>query len=120
AEAYYGEAPRYAYWTGGSTGGRQGLNLAQVNPDDFDGILAGYPAINWSKFITTELYPQIVVHRDLGGNHLSNDQLTLVTNAAIAACDEVGGEHLGYIPDPASCQYDPTKDLDLLCVADGG
>src|SRR5690606_4971635 len=42
------------------------------------------------------------------------------SNAAIAACDEVGGEHLGYIPDPASCQYDPTKDLDLLCVDDGG
>ncbi|PVY61383.1 tannase/feruloyl esterase family alpha/beta hydrolase [Pusillimonas noertemannii] len=120
AEAYYGKMPEYAYWTGASTGGRQGLKFAQVNPEDFDGILAGYPAINWSKFITTELYPQIVVQRDLGGNHLSNEQLDAASNAAIAACDLVGGEHLGYISDPASCTYDPTQDLDLLCTTDGG
>ena len=40
--------------------GRQAHKLAQVHPDDFDGILAGAPAFNWVKFITGELYPQIV------------------------------------------------------------
>src|SRR5690606_15648975 len=99
ALAYYGKSPQYSYWTGASTGGRQGLKLAQVNPEDFDGILAGYPAINWTKFITTELYPQIVVQRDLAGVPLSNAQLDAASNAAIAECDLVGGEHLGYIPD---------------------
>lgn len=120
ATAYYGTPPKYMYWEGGSTGGRQGLNLAQNNPSDFDGIIANFPAINWSRFITAELYPQIVYQRDLGGNGLTTAQQDLVSNAAIAACDVVGGQHLGYILDPPSCNYDPTTDASVLCTADGG
>jgi len=120
ATAYYGTAPKYAYWDGGSTGGRQGLNLAQNHPTDFDGIIANYPAINWSRFITAELYPQIVFQRDLGGVAPTQAQQDLVSNAAVAACDLVAGQHLGYVLDPASCTYDPTADLAVLCTADGG
>ncbi len=120
AAAYYGAAPKYAYWDGGSTGGRQGLNLAQNHPADFDGIVANYPAIHWSRFITAELYPQIVFQRDLGGVAPTQAQQDLVSNAAIAACDLVGGQHLGYVLDPQSCSYDPTTDASVLCTADGG
>ncbi|MDH6590358.1 hypothetical protein M2165_000247 [Variovorax sp. TBS-050B] len=120
AKAYYGEEAKYAYWNGFSTGGRQGLKEAQANPADFDGILAGAPANNWSKFITTELYPQIVVQRDLGGVALTAAQHTTVSKAAINACDLVGGVHLGYVPDPASCRYDPAADAAVICTADGG
>jgi feruloyl esterase len=120
AKLYYGEAPKYAYWEGGSTGGRQGLNLAQNHPDDFDGIIALYPAVHWTRFITGELYPQIVTQRDLGGHGLTVTQLNLASNAAIAACDQVGGQHLGYIPDPSVCAYDPVADATVLCAADGG
>jgi feruloyl esterase len=120
ATAYFGNAPKYSYWEGGSTGGRQGLNLAQNNPADFDGIIANYPAINWSRFITGELYPQIVYQRDLGGTPLTSAQQDLVSNAAIASCDVVGGRHLGYIPDPSSCNYDPAKDTAVLCASAGG
>lgn len=120
ATAYYGTAPKYSYWDGGSTGGRQGLNLAQNHPEDFDGIVALFPAINWSRFITAELYPQIVFQRDLGGTPLTTAQQDLMSNAAIAACDMVGGQHLGYIADPESCAYDPTADPDVLCVSAGG
>jgi Tannase and feruloyl esterase len=76
ATAYYGTAPKYSYWDGGSTGGRQGLNLAQNHPADFDGMVALYPAINWTRFITAELYPQIVYQRDLGGIHRPRDSST--------------------------------------------
>lgn len=120
ATAYYGAAPKYAYWEGGSTGGRQGLNLAQNNPGDFDGIIANFPAINWSRFITAELYPQIVFQRDLGGTPLTAAQQDLVSNAAINACDVVGGQHLGYIPDPSTCTYDPANDPNVLCTSSGG
>lgn len=120
AKAYYGEDAKYAYWNGFSTGGRQGLKEAQANPADFDGILAGAPANNWTRFITTELYPQIVVQRDLGGVAITADQHTTVSNAAINACDMVGGVHLGYVPDPAACRYDPTTDAAVICTADGG
>ena len=120
ATAYYGSAPKYMYWEGGSTGGRQGLNLAQNNPADYDGIIANYPSNNFTRFITAELYPQIVFQRDLGGTPLTTAQQDLVSNAAIAACDVVGGQHLGYILDPSACTYDPTTDAAVLCTADGG
>ncbi|MGC3983608.1 MAG: tannase/feruloyl esterase family alpha/beta hydrolase [Pseudorhodoferax sp.] len=120
ATAYYGTAPKYSYWDGGSTGGRQGLNLAQNHPEDFDGIVALFPAINWSRFITAELYPQIVFQRDLGGTPLTTAQQDLMSNAAIASCDLVGGQHLGYIQDPEACAYDPATDPGVLCVSDGG
>ena len=120
ARAYYGKHERFAYWDGFSTGGRQGHKLAQEHPGDFDGILAGAPAINWTRFITNELYPQIVAQRDLGGVQLTTAQLALLGNAAINACDVVNGQHLGYIPDPSECRYDPTLDAGVLCVANGG
>lgn len=119
ARAYYGRDARYAYWDGFSTGGRQGMKEAQAHPEDFDGILAGAPAMNWSKFQTSQLYMQLAQLRDLGAN-MTPGQLNLVSNAAIAACDVVGGQHLGYIPDPDQCRYDPTTDIEVLCPASGG
>lgn len=120
ATAYYGSAPTYMYWEGGSTGGRQGLMEAQDFPGDYNGIIANYPAINWTRFITYELYPQIVFQRDLGGVPLTPAQEKLVSEAAISACDVVGGRHLGYIPDPSTCDYDPTQDPNVLCTSAGG
>jgi feruloyl esterase len=120
ARAYYGKDARYSYWDGFSTGGRQALKEAQVNPADFDGILAGAPAINWTRFITGELYPQVVMQRDLAGSLLTTAQLQAVSAAAISACDVVGGVHLGYVPDPLQCRYDPTEDRSVLCAAAGG
>jgi feruloyl esterase len=119
-KAYYGKDAKYAYWDGGSTGGRQGLKEAQANPADFDGILAAYPAINWTRFITGELYPQVVFQRDLGGVNLTAGQLTGMSNAAIDACGTVGGVKLGYIPDPLRCAYDPRKDAGMLCAGQAG
>lgn len=120
AKAYYGKDAKYAYFNGFSTGGRQAHKEAQANPADFDGILAGAPAFNWTKFITAELYPQLVYQRDLSGVNLTQGQLSLLGNAAISACDTVGGQHLGYIPDPSQCTYDPTKDATVLCSGVAG
>lgn len=112
---YYGEDAKYSYWNGYSTGGRQGLKEAQVNPQDFDGILAGAPAINWTRFITAELYPQVVMQRDLNGKLITNEQLTRVSNQANTSCGLINGQAYGYLIDPSSCTYDPTKDTSILC-----
>jgi len=50
---YYGRPARYKYFTGCSNGGRQALMAAQRSPEDWDGILAGAPALDWTQQLTT-------------------------------------------------------------------
>ena len=120
AATFYGRPPRYSYWEGSSSGGRQGISLAQNYPDDFDGIIANLPSLYSTRAGSYRLYPQVVMQRDLGGVLLTEQQQDLVSNAAIHACDLIGGQHLGYIMDPASCRYDPKADPEVLCASDGG
>jgi hypothetical protein len=120
ATAYYGSAPTFCYYEGASTGGRHGYRLAQQYPDDYDGIIGLLPTVNFHEWALSTLYRSLVIERDLGGVPLTEEQMDLVSNAAIAAGDLVGGEHLGYIFDNEACRYDPTKDPAVLCVSDGG
>lgn len=43
-EAFYGCGIEFNYYSGCSTGGRQGLKEVEMYPEDFDGVLAGAPA----------------------------------------------------------------------------
>jgi feruloyl esterase len=112
-KAYYGKAQKYAYFDGFSTGGRQGWKIAQKYPDDYDGILAGAPAFNWSRFVTAEAFPQIVMQQDLGGP-IAPAKLSKVGARAVASCDALG---IGLLLDPLSCSYDPTKDVAAICAS---
>ena len=47
--AYYGRDARYRYFIGCSNGGRQALMAAQRYPEDWDGVLAGSPAVYWTR-----------------------------------------------------------------------
>src|SRR6266853_495448 len=63
ARARYGKWPKRLYFSGGSTGGREGLTAAQRWPDDYDGILSNYPTANflglrlWGSFLEHAEYP---------------------------------------------------------------
>ncbi len=104
-QAFYGKAPRYSYFVGGSTGGRQGLMEAQRYPDDYHGILSACPAINWHRFIPADLWPQVVMVA--AHNFIPKSKLAAATAAAVAACDALDGVADGVIDDPARCGYDP-------------
>jgi pimeloyl-ACP methyl ester carboxylesterase len=104
-KAYYGKAPRYSYFVGFSTGGRQGLSEAQRYPDDYDGIVSGCPAINWQKFVMAGLWPYVVMSSS--SNFVSAAKLRAATAAAIAACDAMDGVTDNLIEDPTRCTYDP-------------
>ena len=104
-EAMYGTAPRYSYFNGCSTGGRQGLMEAQRYPQDYNGIMAGAPAINWPKLMMQSIWGSEVMNET--GNPVASCKLAAATTAAIAACDAMDGVKDGVIEDPSRCTYDP-------------
>jgi len=113
AQAFYRKAPQYSYWNGCSTGGRQGLMMAQRFPDDYDGVLAGAPAIHWDRFQAAQLWPQIAMRVE-NGAPVGKHNLDLATRAAVAACDAQDGVSDGIINDPRSCSFDAKS---LVCSA---
>jgi feruloyl esterase len=108
--ARYGQAPEKAYWNGCSTGGRQGLKEAQLYPEDYDAIVAGAPASNWSALMSLS----VLIQRNLGPGGLGADKLGLLENAAIAACDVQDGVADRVIGEPGQCRFDPAA---LQCAA---
>ena len=111
-KAYYGKVQKYAYFDGFSTGGRQAWKLAQKYPGDYDGILAGAPAFNFTKFTYSQFFPQVVMQQDLG-RPITPAKLGAVSARAIAACDTL---NIGLLLDPQSCRYDPAKDRAAICT----
>lgn len=103
--ALYGTAPRYSYFNGCSTGGRQGLMEAQRYPEDYDGIVSGAPAINWQKLHPQQMWGPVIMNAV--GNPVADCKLEAATRAAIAACDGLDGVRDGLIEDPLRCFYDP-------------
>jgi feruloyl esterase len=102
--AYYGKAPKYSYFTGFSTGGRQGLAEAQRFPEDYDGVVAGCPAINWHKMVVSSLWPQVVMNA--AGDRVPVAKLRAVTQAFVAACDGMDGVKDGLVENPSQCAFD--------------
>ena len=106
-EALYGVAPRYSYFSGCSTGGRQALMEAQRYPQDYDGIVAGAPAINWPKLHVQQLWGTMLMQNE--NNPVAPCKLARATAAAIEACDVIDGVEDGVIEDPARCEYDASE-----------
>jgi feruloyl esterase len=104
-QALYGAAPKYSYFNGCSTGGRQGLMEAQRYPDDYNGIVAGAPAINWQKLHPQQMWGTVVMNAM--NNPVAVCKLQAATAAAIGACDGIDGVTDSLIEDPARCAYDP-------------
>lgn len=112
AAAYYGRAAAYSYWDGCSTGGRQGLISAQRFPQDFDGIVAGAPVLNFVDTVTQSLWNGLV----LAEAQVPIAKMKLVADAAYARCDAKDGLKDGLIDDPRRCEFDPARDV-AQCTA---
>ncbi|MGY0021458.1 tannase/feruloyl esterase family alpha/beta hydrolase [Streptomyces sp. YJ-C3] len=113
----YGRSASYSYFNGCSTGGRQGYAEAQAHPDDFDGILANAPGINWDEFEVATLWPQVVMNEE--HTYPTKCELDAATQAAVKACDTLDGAADGVIGDPAACGYDPRKLIGTTLECDG-
>jgi len=100
---YYPAPLRFTYFNGCSTGGREGLMEAQRYPADYNGIVSGAPAINWTRFIPSELWPELVMLQR--HDFLPSCKETAFTGAVIAAC----ADGSGVIENPAACRFNPFK-----------
>src|SRR5882724_8889258 len=104
--SYYGNPARLAYWNSCSNGGRQGLMEAQRFPEDFDGIVAGAPAANWTGRSLQSLWVAQAVHKD-ETSYIPPAKYPLLHNAVMQACDALDGVVDGILQDPLRCKFDP-------------
>ncbi len=108
--AFYGQDAQFSYFNGCSDGGREALMEAMRFPDDFDGIIAGAPAMLFQVQNTLFHGWMGRSNTDAAGKTiLISARLPLLHQAVIAACDETDGVKDGLISQPALCQFDPAS-----------
>ena len=105
--AYYGSGPAKSYFEGCSTGGRQGLILAQRFPDDFDGITVGAPVLNF----TGTMMRFVQAAKALRAAPLGTNKLPTLAAKIYEGCDARDGLKDGVIDDPRRCDFEPGRDL---------
>jgi feruloyl esterase len=110
-KAFYGDAPRRAYFANCSNGGRQALMEAQRFPDDYDGILAGAPANYWTHLLASALYDAQTTTSD-PASYIPASKVPAIAKAVNASCDAKDGVTDGVLNDPRQCHFDPAS---LLC-----
>jgi feruloyl esterase len=110
----YGNKPDKMYFMGSSEGGREGLTMAQRYPDDFDGIFARVPVINWVGLQHAGTRSGLVT---MGEGWINPAQVKLVGDAVRAACDKADGSDDALVQDPVACKA--AFKVETLRCADG-
>lgn len=101
--AAYGQGPSHSYFEGCSNGGRQGLMEAQRYPSDFDGIIAGAPALDFTGTTLGFSFDQQV----LAAAPIPAAKLPLIADAVLAQCDARDRLSDGLVDHPRRCAFDP-------------
>ncbi|KAK1727486.1 tannase and feruloyl esterase [Colletotrichum acutatum] len=111
-EGYYGAAANRSYYSGCSTGGRQGVKSAQDHPEDFDGILAGAPAWMSTSQQLWQLKVGAVNLPEDGPGYLPSAVFDAISDEVLRQCDGSDGVVDGVVKNPAHCNFRPEK---MLC-----
>jgi hypothetical protein len=109
--AFYGDRPLHSYFGSCSNGGRQALMEAQRFPADYDGIIAGAPANNFTHVLAAFTADIQATEAD-PASYIPPAKLPAIEAAALAACDALDGLKDGLIDDPRKCHFDPAA---LVC-----
>ena len=104
--AFYGTPPTRSYFVGCSDGGREALMEAQRFPEDFDGILAGAPAHDWSHLFTSFVWNELALTKS-AAHLIPASKLKAIQQAVIAACDLSDRLKDGLVSNPRACRFDP-------------
>lgn len=112
--SYYKQNATYSYYSGCSTGGRQGLKEAEYYPEDFDGIVAGAPAW-WTSHLQPWTVRIALYNLPTTADYHIPAALFAVLNAeVIKQCDPQDGVVDNIVSDPRGCNFQPST---LLCGA---
>ena len=111
--AYYGETPRQAYFSGCSDGGREAVMEGWRYPEDYDGIIAGAPAADFTSIAAQFVWNARIAARA----NLTLPKLLLVSKAVLAKCDGLDGVKDGVLENPTACHFDPAT---LECKSGDG
>ncbi len=106
---YYGLAPHYSYFDSCSNGGREALIEAQRFPLDYDGILAGDPANNWSHLMSKGVVDAQALLLN-SSSYISPNKTPAIASAVLATCN--AGVTTQYLNDPSQCKFNPST---MLC-----
>ena len=109
--SYYGAAASRSYFSGCSNGGRQAMMEAQRFPGDFDGIVAGAPAYNFTAIGAQFIKDIRAAFPDARNitEPIPNATLKTVEAQVVEKCDAIDGVKDGLIEDPRACKVDATS-----------
>jgi hypothetical protein len=107
ATTYYASAPNHSYFNGCSTGGRQAMISAQRFPEDFNGIVAGAPAADYSGLKFSQAWRVSAIAQ----SGLTETEVLVLADHIYGACDGLDGLEDGLISDPRRCDFDVDRDL---------
>jgi tannase/feruloyl esterase len=116
---YYGKPAAYSYFSGCSTGGREGMILSQRYPVVFDGIISGDPAMRtglsnlaigqWIPVAFNQIAPKDAQGKPIITQAITDDDRKLIAKAILNKCDAKDGVADGLISDPLGCDFDPAE-----------
>ncbi|KAL8401160.1 hypothetical protein RB596_008088 [Gaeumannomyces avenae] len=117
-EAFYGTAPARSYYIGCSLGGRMGISAAERFPDDYDGIVAGAPAVDFNNLYGSRANFFTITGAPGSPDYIPIDTWTSVIHPEVLRqCDGIDGVVDGIIEVPSKCHFDPSV---LLCAGQYG
>ncbi|MES2605293.1 MAG: tannase/feruloyl esterase family alpha/beta hydrolase, partial [Pseudomonadota bacterium] len=103
-EARYGSAPMYNYFIGGSQGGHEGFDALQRYPDDYSGVIAGYPAHNVLMLhLSAWNYAKTLQGND-GKNWINPTEAENLVKVVYERCDSLDGAADGIISNLSACE----------------
>ncbi len=103
--AFYGKTVEYSYFIGCSGAGRQALMEVQRYPKDYNGVLAGAPAYNWTHLFVGGVWDLQAMQDE--GSFIGPSQVNLVSSAVLKECGGRDGPIVGIVPQPEKCDFHP-------------
>ena len=114
---YYSKPAAHSYFSGCSTGGREGMILSQRYPTVFDGIISGDPAMRtglsnlaigrWMPIAFNQVAPKDANGKPIIEQSITDNDRKLIKDGLLNRCDAKDGVADGMISDPLACDFDP-------------